>query len=68
MDIKKTEINLNLESYKREGYFVEVSIDLLIEAGSYITLLVNLYDDNKLIWNEDQAVIGGNLVRLYKCL
>jgi hypothetical protein len=68
MDIKKTEINLNLESYKHEGYFVEVSIDLLIEAGSYITLLVNLYDDNKLIWNEDQAVIGGNLVRLYKLI
>src|SRR5699024_3003823 len=68
MDIKRTEINLNLESYKHEGHFVEVSIDLLIEVGSYITLLVNLYDNNEFTWNDDQAVIGGNLVRLYKLI
>ena len=68
MDIKRTEINLNLESYKHERHFVEVSIDLLIEVGSYITLLVNLYDNNEFTWNDDQAVIGGNLVRLYKLI
>ncbi len=68
MDIKRTEINFNLELYKHEGHFVEVSIDLLIEVGSYITLLVSLYDNNEFTWNDDQAVIGGNLVRLYKLI
>ncbi len=65
-NIKRTNIDRELiKQLKSEDDYVRVSIDLLIEVGSYVCVVANLYPDQR-GWDLDQAVVGGHLVRLYK--
>lgn len=50
-----------------EEDFVGLSIDLLIEAGSFVCVAANLYPLGK-TWNRDEAILGGHFVRLYKLI
>lgn len=55
----------SLKQLKSEADFMGVAIDLMIEAGSYITIAANILGPNR-TWTRDQAAIGGNMVRLFK--
>jgi len=69
MEIDKTQINAkDIEHFVSEDDFIGLSIDLLIEAGSYICVIGNVMPANKRAWNSNQAVVGGQLVRLYKLI
>lgn len=45
-----------------------MSIDLLIEVGSFVCAAANLYPADRRKWNRDEAILGGHLVRLYKLI
>lgn len=50
-----------------ESDFVGVGVDLLIEAASYQTIAFSVYRDER-GWTIDEAIIGGNGVRLHKLI
>lgn len=54
-----------LAGFKSERDYVGLGVDLMIEAGSYITIAANILGPDG-TWTRDQAAIGGNMVRLYK--
>ena len=54
-----------IAGFKSERDYVGLGLDLMIEAGSYITIAVNILGPDG-TWTRDQAAIGGNMVRLYK--
>lgn len=54
-----------IASFKSERDYVGLGLDLMIEAGSYITIAACILGSDG-TWTRDQAVIGGNMVRLYK--
>lgn len=57
-----------LASFDNEDLFVGISVDLLIEVGSYIMVATNIYRADTRCWDRNQAIIGGNMVRLYKLI
>ncbi len=66
-EIERKEIDLDeIRQFSSEDDFIGVSVDLLIEAGSYICIVGNIYPYDTKTWDSSQAVIGGHLVRLYK--
>ena len=54
------------QSFKSEDEFNGLSVELLIEVGSYIVVAANLLPGETRRWSRDQAIVGGHLVRLYK--
>jgi hypothetical protein len=54
-----------IADFKTEQDYVSLGLDLMIEAGSYITIAIHILGPDG-TWTRDQAVIGGNMVRLYK--
>lgn len=56
-----------LLKFSREDDFNKLGFDLLKEAGSYLIIASCLMPETK-YWNRDQAIIGGNAVRLYKLI
>lgn len=54
-----------IAAFKTERDFVGLGLDLMIEAGSYITIALNILGPDG-TWTRDQAAVGGNMVRLYK--
>jgi len=67
--ITRTEVNPDqIKLFASEEQFVGLSVDLLIETGSWICLAANLFPADTRAWNRDQAVFGGHLVRLYKLI
>lgn len=48
-----------------ESVFVGLGVDFLIEAGSYLTIACAVYRDER-GWNLEEAIVGGNGVRLNK--
>ncbi len=71
-DIPKVErTDLDEESignFSSEEDFIRVSVDLLIEAGSYVCVVGNVMPFETKAWNSNQAILGGHLVRLYKLI
>lgn len=57
-----------LQNLSHEDDFNALSVELLIEVGSYICLAGNIMPSNTQGWSRDQAVLGGHLVRLYKLI
>jgi hypothetical protein len=55
-----------ISSFKDEGDFVGLSVDMLIEAGSYLVTAASVYPSGSEGWTRNEAVIGGSLVRLFK--
>lgn len=53
--------------FTNEDDFIRLGVSLLIEAGSYVCVAANTTGEQDK-WDRDTAVIGGNLVRLYKMI
>ena len=57
----------HLQDTEFEADFVGVGVDLLIEAASYLTIASSIYRDER-GWTLDQAIVGGNGIRLHKLI
>ena len=67
--VKRTELNIeSIQQFSSEVEFISVSVDLLIEAGSYVCVVGNALPNETEAWDSSQAVLGGHLVRLYKLI
>ena len=55
-----------IKEFTSENDFLGLSIDILIEVGSFVCIAANLYPIDRKEWNRDEAILGGHLVRLYK--
>ena len=55
----------SLQATESESDFVGLGVDFLIEAASYLTIACSVYP-NENGWSLEQAIIGGNGVRLHK--
>ncbi len=58
----------DVKEFVSEKDFLGLSIDILIEVGSFVCVAANLYPIDKKEWNRDEAILGGHLVRLYKLI
>ncbi|MBL8498531.1 hypothetical protein ABF87_03580 [Nitrosomonas sp. JL21] len=67
--IEKTRIEwTDLASFTRESKHFEVAFNLFREAASYVCVLANICVGPIQAWNVEQAVLGGNLVRMFKLM
>jgi len=57
-----------IKKFTSEKDFLCLSIDVLIEVGSFVCVAANLYPLDRKEWNRDEAILGGHLVRLYKLI
>lgn len=55
----------SLSKFTTESEFTALGVDLLTEAASYVCIACCVLGD-KPTWAKEQAVVGGNAVRLYK--
>ena len=68
-EIPITEIDeVAIAEFQSEGQYVGVAVDLVIEVGSYAYIAANLFKDPAMRWSRDEAILGGQLVRLFKLL
>lgn len=68
-DIEKTRIEgTELASFTRESQHFEVAFNLFREAASYVCVLANVTIGPIQVWNVEQAVLGGHLVRMFKLM
>jgi hypothetical protein len=54
-----------IAGFKSDRDYLNLGLELMIEAGSYITIAATILRPDG-TWTRDQAAIGGNMVRLYK--
>ena len=67
--IEKTSVNIeDLSEIKNESHFVQLSVSILAETGSYVCLLASLLPPLTHSWDTNQAVLGGHFVRLSKLI
>ena len=57
-----------LASLKNEDNFMHLSVELMKEAASIVALAAGVLSTDSKKWTRDQAIIGGNFVRLSKLL
>ena len=55
-------------AFTHEGQYIGLSVDLLIEVGSYVCIAGNIVPPSGKAWNRHEAVLVGHLVRLYKLI
>lgn len=68
-DINPTEIDETaISHFQSEGDYIALAVDLVIEAGSYVCIAANLFKNREMSWTRDEAIIGGQLIRLFKLL
>lgn len=68
-DVQRTEIDpAVVRAFKDENEYIKLSVDLLIEAGSYVCIAGNILPPEGKAWNRHEAVLVGHLVRLYKLI
>lgn len=66
-DITRTEIvEAEVRKFDSEADFMELSVSLLVEAGSYVCVAGNLYPGKEMAWDKNHAIFGGHLIRLFK--
>jgi hypothetical protein len=66
-EIKRVEVTPEvLSKFSDEQDFVGLSVDLMIEYGSWMCVAASLLPGGTRKWNRDQAILGGLLVRAYK--
>jgi len=67
--IKHIEVTTQqLAALKDEDGFMVLSVELLKEAASLVALVAGVLPPGSKKWSRDQAIIGGNFVRLFKLL
>ena len=65
--VKRTEVDQDLvRSFTSEHDYMNLSVELLIEASSYVCIAGNILPPARKAWNRHEAVLVGHLVRLYK--
>lgn len=65
--VNRTDISeAGITAFKHEDDFTGKLIELLIEAGSFITICTQIFPSGEGGWTRNEAVVGGLLVRLYK--
>lgn len=57
-----------LQQFTREDDFTGVAVELLKEAASYVCLAASILPGDTRSWTRDQAIVGGQLVRLFKMM
>src|SRR4051812_29047199 len=68
-DIKPTDVSAGrTKEFTSEEDFNGLSVELLIEVGSYVCVAGNLLPADSHGWDRNQAILGGHLVRLYKLI
>lgn len=66
-NIKRVEVSLEeISKFTDEEDFTKLSVDLMIEQGSWTCLVASLLPGESRKWDRDQAILGGLLVRSYK--
>jgi len=67
-DVTRTPVDADaLSRYTSERQFTALAHDLLREAASYVCLASCIMGEQP-TWNRNQAIIGGNAVRIFKLL
>ena len=67
--IKKVIIDPEIiKRFKVEDDFTRLSLDIMIEVGSYICVAANIFPAKTKAWDLNWAIVGGHLVRLYKLI
>jgi hypothetical protein len=68
-EIPPTEIDeAAIAEFQSEGQYVGVAVDLVIEVGSFACIAANLFKNPAMHWSRNEAILGGQLVRLFKLL
>jgi Family of unknown function (DUF5677) len=57
-----------LASFTSEEDFTGLSVDLLVEVGAFVCIAASLLPGDTKRWTRDQAIVAGNIVRLYKLI
>jgi hypothetical protein len=66
-EVNRAEVESSIvRSFKSEHEYIGLSVDLLIEASSYVCIAGNIVPPRGNAWNRHEAVLIGHLVRLYK--
>jgi hypothetical protein len=66
--VKRAEVDPTVvRIFKSEDEYIGLSVDLLIETGSYVCIAGNIVPPAN-SWNRHEAVLVGHLVRLYKLI
>lgn len=67
--VKRVEVDPSaVHAFKSEHEYIGLSVELLIEAGSYVCVAGNIAPPAGKAWNRHEAVLVGHLVRLYKLI
>lgn len=67
--IESTRVDeVELTSFTRESQHFGVAFNLFREAASYVCVLANITVGSTQVWNVEQAVLGGHLVRMFKLM
>jgi hypothetical protein len=68
-EIRRVEISEEeIGTFVHEADFVGKSVDMLIEAGSFLTVCTQIFPSGESGWVRNEAILGGHLVRLYKLI
>jgi Family of unknown function (DUF5677) len=57
-----------IAAYSSEDQFNALTVELLIEVGSFVCIAASILPADTKRWSRDQAIYGGQLVRLYKLI
>ena len=69
LDIKKTDVDpKQLAAFTSEEDFNALAVDLLREVASWVCLAGGVLPMDTKCWTREQAIVGGNLIRLFKLL
>lgn len=67
--VKRVEVDPSVvRAFKSEHEYIGLSVELLIEVGSYVCIAGNIVPPSGKAWNRHEAVLVGHLVRLYKLI
>jgi len=68
-EVKRVEVDPSVvRAFKSEHEYISMSVELLIEVGSYVCIAGNIVPPSGKTWNRHEAVLVGHLVRLYKLI
>jgi hypothetical protein len=59
---------ITVRAFNHEEDYTGLSVELLIETGSYVCIAASILPPPTIHWNRHEAVLVGHLVRLYKLL
>jgi hypothetical protein len=66
-EVKRVDIDSGaLAAFTSEEDFNALAVDLLSETASYTCIAYSLLPASTRAWSRNQAIVGGNMVRLYK--